>query len=385
MTAASSHTIHPPRRPVRGDCAGWARRAGRVAPRWSPRPRSRRPATRLEQSRAAAAARRAARGAARARRPGAAAGGLHHRQPGAPRGRPAGHDARARIAPHRRQGGRRRHDRRRRGVGPHARSCSTSTSCSRTRRASKATPSIVTLGARAPGQRAAAAPAARRRPPPRRRGRAASRSIEKVDFRRGTDGAGRIIVRTQRSANVQASLKQEGGRIVVDFPRTTRRRGPVAPLRRRRFRDAGQLVRRGRARLRGARIVVAATGDFEQLAYQTDREYVLEVRPRAKAAVADPAQEGIQGRAPDAQLPGHRDARGAAAAGRDQRPEHRGQRHGAGQRHAAPAERAVGPGARHRAAHQGPRQAPGRQRHLRRARPRSWRRARSSCSSRRSR
>ena len=38
-------------------------------------------------------------------------------------------------------------------------------------------------------------------------------------------------------------------------------------------------------------------------------------------------EEGIQGRAPDAELPGHRDARGAAVAGRRQRPEHRGQRH----------------------------------------------------------
>ena len=45
-------------------------------------------------------------------------------------------------------------------------------------------------------------------------------AIEKVDFRRGTDGAGRIMLRTSDS-HVQASLKQEGGRLVVDFPRTT--------------------------------------------------------------------------------------------------------------------------------------------------------------------
>ena len=38
-----------------------------------------------------------------------------------------------------------------------------------------------------------------------------------------------------------------------------------------------------------ARIVVTATGDFEQLAYQTDNQYVVEVRqrPRATAAVAE--------------------------------------------------------------------------------------------------
>ena len=45
-------------------------------------------------------------------------------------------------------------------------------------------------------------------------------TIEKVDFRRGEDGAGRILLRTS-DPRVQASLKQEGGRMVVDFPRTT--------------------------------------------------------------------------------------------------------------------------------------------------------------------
>src|SRR5205807_2637751 len=66
---------------------------------------------------------------------------------------------------------------------------------------------------------------------------------------------------------------------------------------------------------------------------------------------------GVHRRAPHAELPGHRDARGAAAAGRRQRPEHRGERLGERQRHPAAAECAVGPGARNRAAHQGGRLA----------------------------
>ena len=45
----------------------------------------------------------------------------------------------------------------------------------------------------------------------------------------------------------------------------------------------------------GARIVVAAAGEYEQMAYQTDRDYVLEVRPRPKAAVADPAKKEYKG------------------------------------------------------------------------------------------
>src|SRR4029079_5771742 len=45
----------------------------------------------------------------------------------------------------------------------------------------------------------------------------------------------------------------------------------------------------------GARIVVAATGDYEQLAYQSDRDYVLEVRPKPKAAVVDPSKREYKG------------------------------------------------------------------------------------------
>jgi len=118
-------------------------------------------------------------------------------------------------------------------------------------------------------------------------------SIDKIDFRRGTDGAGRILVHTS-DPKVQASLKQEGNRIVVDFPRTSL---------------AGDLARRYdvvdfatpvssfdvSALPGGARVVVGATGDFETQAYQSDRDYVLELRPRAKAAVVDPSKKEYRG------------------------------------------------------------------------------------------
>jgi type IV pilus assembly protein PilQ len=119
-------------------------------------------------------------------------------------------------------------------------------------------------------------------------------AIEKVDFRRGTDGAGRILVRTS-DPHVQASLKQEGGRIVVDFPRTSLAPGlaqrydvvdfatPVSSF------DVSTTPG-------GSRIVVAVAGDYEQLAYQSDREYVIELRPRAKTAVqAEPGKKEYKG------------------------------------------------------------------------------------------
>jgi type IV pilus assembly protein PilQ len=118
-------------------------------------------------------------------------------------------------------------------------------------------------------------------------------TISKADFRRGKDGAGRVVITTS-DARVQASLKQEGGRLVVDFPRTSL---------------VGDLARRYdvvdfatpvnsfdlTSLPSGARLVVAATGDYEQLAYQTDREYVLEIRPKVKEAVVDPSKKEYKG------------------------------------------------------------------------------------------
>ena len=118
-------------------------------------------------------------------------------------------------------------------------------------------------------------------------------SIEKVDFRRGADGAGRILVRTT-DARAQASLKQEGGRIVVDFPRAT-----VAKDQARRYDVVDFATPVSSFDVAGtpggARIVVAAVGDFEQLAYQSDRDYVLELRPRAKSASAEAAKKEYKG------------------------------------------------------------------------------------------
>ncbi len=117
--------------------------------------------------------------------------------------------------------------------------------------------------------------------------------IEKVDFRRGTDGSGRIMVRTS-DPRMQASLKQEGGRLVVDFPRAgvatdAARRYDVVdfatPV------NSFDVVRAPS----GARIVVGVAGDFEQLAYQSDRDYVLEVRPKPKAALAETARKEYKG------------------------------------------------------------------------------------------
>jgi type IV pilus assembly protein PilQ len=115
-------------------------------------------------------------------------------------------------------------------------------------------------------------------------GSVAARAIRSIDFRRGADGAGRVVVKLS-DPHTQINLHQIGNQIVVDFagaelPQNLMRRYDAA--------DFGtpvsgfDVTRVGD----GSRIVIDATGDYEQLAYQSDDQYVVEVQPRRRAAAA---------------------------------------------------------------------------------------------------
>jgi type IV pilus assembly protein PilQ len=117
------------------------------------------------------------------------------------------------------------------------------------------------------------------------------RSIRAVDFRRSPEGAGRVVVQLSDPAT-PASLKQEGNRIIVDFTGATladdlMKRYDVVDF-------ATPVTMFDATRFgNNARLVVTATGDFEQLAYQTDNQYVVEVRQRPRAAAAVTAKEKV--------------------------------------------------------------------------------------------
>ena len=139
---------------------------------------------------------------------------------------------------------------------------------------------IVTLGASASASASAAAPATYAAAAPSSGGR----SITGVDFRRSPDGAGRVVVQLSDPAT-PASLRQEGDRVIVDF---TGAQLSDENMKRYDVVDFATPVTMVDAARVGdnARIVVTATGDFEQLAYQTDNQYVIEIKPRAKSAAA---------------------------------------------------------------------------------------------------
>ena len=106
---------------------------------------------------------------------------------------------------------------------------------------------------------------------------AAAQGLRDIDFRRGADGAGRVIVNLP-SNQVGVDIRQQGQSLVVEFLRSTlpdnlRRRLDVA--------DFGTPVRSIATFQSGDRVrmVVEHSGAWEHSAYQNDNQFVLEVRP----------------------------------------------------------------------------------------------------------
>ncbi len=101
--------------------------------------------------------------------------------------------------------------------------------------------------------------------------------LRDIDFRRGADGAGRVIV-TLPSTQVGVDIRQQGQNLVVEFLRSTlpdnlRRRLDVT--------DFGTPVRSVSTQQAGDRVrmLIEPSGAWEHSAYQSDNQFVLEVRP----------------------------------------------------------------------------------------------------------
>ncbi|MBA4176600.1 MAG: type IV pilus secretin PilQ [Leptothrix sp. (in: Bacteria)] len=128
-------------------------------------------------------------------------------------------------------------------------------------------PALVTAGTTATEQAVQFAPPQNTSP----------QALRDVDFRRGQDGAGRVIVNLP-STQVGVDIRQQGQTLVVEFlrsslPDTLRRRLDVT--------DFGTPVKTVSTFQTGdkVRMVVEPTGAWEHSAYQSDNQFVLEVRP----------------------------------------------------------------------------------------------------------
>ncbi|HUQ76437.1 MAG TPA: type IV pilus secretin PilQ [Burkholderiales bacterium] len=118
----------------------------------------------------------------------------------------------------------------------------------------------------------------------------AKHAIRDVDFRRGRGGEGRVVVDLSDSTT-GIDIRQQGQNIVVEFLKTTlpdnlRRRLDVV--------DFGTPVNTVAAFQQGdnVRMVIEPKGVWEHNAYQTDTQFVLEVKP----VVVDPSRVSQRGR-----------------------------------------------------------------------------------------
>ncbi|MCU0774519.1 MAG: type IV pilus secretin PilQ [Ideonella sp.] len=105
---------------------------------------------------------------------------------------------------------------------------------------------------------------------------AGAQALRGIDFRRGADGAGQVVVDLP-STQVGVDIRQQGRTLVVDFLRST---APESLRRRLDVTDFGTPVAIVSTSQSGDRVrmVVEPRGNWEHSAYQSDTQFVLEVR-----------------------------------------------------------------------------------------------------------
>ena len=109
-----------------------------------------------------------------------------------------------------------------------------------------------------------------------------ARQINSVDFRRTRDGGGRVLVNLS-DPSTPVDIRQEGGRVVAVFKDTSL---PAELMRRLDVMDFATPVTTVdtlRTNL-DTRIVISAEGKYEQLAYQSDNEFTIEINPASTEA-----------------------------------------------------------------------------------------------------
>lgn len=109
-------------------------------------------------------------------------------------------------------------------------------------------------------------------------------SVAKIDFKRGDDGAGRLIVQFDGQGAIP-DLRTQGNSVVVDVGNARLPTNLQKPMN---VTDFATPVQRIDAKPSGAgtQLVLSTGGAVESLAYQSGNEYVVEISPRqAPAAV----------------------------------------------------------------------------------------------------
>jgi type IV pilus assembly protein PilQ len=110
------------------------------------------------------------------------------------------------------------------------------------------------------------------------------KQINSIDFRRGEDGAGRVLI-SLSDPRIVVDLQQEGDQVIAVMRDTML---PAELARRLDVLDFATPVQTIDALQSNdnARIVITGGGDFEQIAYQSDNMFTVELKPRSKEEMA---------------------------------------------------------------------------------------------------
>ncbi len=103
------------------------------------------------------------------------------------------------------------------------------------------------------------------------------RALRSVDFRRGAEGEGRILVDLS-DPNTSVDIREQGNRVIVDFLNVT---APESLRRRLDVTDFGTPIALVSTSQQGSnvRMVIEPRGVWEYNAYQSDTRFVVEVKP----------------------------------------------------------------------------------------------------------
>ena len=112
-----------------------------------------------------------------------------------------------------------------------------------------------------------------------------------VDFRRGEAGEGRVIV-TLSDPSIPVDLRQEDGKVVVDFYRAQL---PAELERRMDVVDFATPVKTVDTYARGENVhmVITPMGEYDYIAYQSDNQFTVEVRQLTKKEVEDSKKDEL--------------------------------------------------------------------------------------------
>ena len=119
-----------------------------------------------------------------------------------------------------------------------------------------------------------------------------SKGVKEIDFRRGEQGEGQVII-TLSDPNAPVDLSEESGKIIAEFvgvtlPEQLQRRLDVMD-----FATPVKLI--DASTVSGnARIAVTPTGEYEYMAYQTDQQFTISVKPISTAELERKRKEKFQ-------------------------------------------------------------------------------------------